>query len=158
MLRQRTLRAARLGRQSGNASEGRAQARSRTWPALCPRPGEAFSRAVERFAEQHVFRPELLKLKVVLAKRPADDSTHDMAEAVTDKSPPRPITEAPAIPPWVSVLILLFVALGILYVIPRPAAITVQGWWMFAIFVCTVLGLMLRPLPGPRQCRRHRWP
>lgn len=71
-----------------------------------------------------------------------------MAEAVTGKSHPRPMTEAPAIPPSVSVLILLFVALGILYVIPRPAAITVQGWWMFAIFVCTVLGLMLRPLPG----------
>ena len=54
MLRQRTCerRAARDRRE--NASEGRVQARSRTWPALYTLPGEAFSRAVERFAEQHV--------------------------------------------------------------------------------------------------------
>ena len=65
-----------------------------------------------------------------------------------DKPDPPRATDAPAIPPWVSVVILFFVALGILYRLPRPAAITVQGWRMFAIFVCTVLGLMLRPLPG----------
>ena len=52
-----------------NASEGRVQARSRTWPALCPIPGEAFSRAVERFAEQHVsgLKFESDKAKVVKA-------------------------------------------------------------------------------------------
>jgi hypothetical protein len=34
--------------------KGRVQARSRTWPALCTFPANAVSRAVERFAEQHV--------------------------------------------------------------------------------------------------------
>lgn len=71
-----------------------------------------------------------------------------MAEMVPDKLDPPRATDAPAIPPWVSVVILLFVTFGILYLLPRPAAITVQGWRMFAIFVCTVLALMLRPLPG----------
>lgn len=67
---------------------------------------------------------------------------------VPDKPDPPRTTDAPAIPPWVSVIILFFVAVGILYLFPKPAAITVQGWRMFAIFVCTVLALMLRPLPG----------
>jgi DASS family divalent anion:Na+ symporter len=42
----------------------------------------------------------------------------------------------------------MLVALTILYVLPKPAAITIQGWRMLAIFVCTVLALMLRPLPA----------
>ncbi len=54
----------------------------------------------------------------------------------------------PALPPVVSALIILLLGLGILYVVPRPGAITVEGWRMLAVFLCTVLALMLRPLPG----------
>ena len=68
--------------------------------------------------------------------------------AVSERPDTPRVTDAPAVPPFASVIILFFVALGILYLVPTPATITVQGWRMFAIFVCTVLALMLRPLPG----------
>jgi len=54
----------------------------------------------------------------------------------------------PALPPLVSMAMIVLLGLSILYLVPRPAAITLQGWRMLAIFLCTVLALMLRPLPG----------
>ena len=54
----------------------------------------------------------------------------------------------PALPRLLSAAIIVLLGLGVLYAVPRPAAITVQGWRMLAIFLCTVLALMLRPLPG----------
>ncbi len=62
--------------------------------------------------------------------------------------PPPPVSDPPAVPPLVSLGVLVLVALLILYVVPRPEAVTVQGWRMLAIFVCTVLALMLRPVPS----------
>jgi len=54
MLRQRTLRAARLPRQTGKRLAGKdaGQVTDLTGPQVLS--GEAFSRAVERFAEQRV--------------------------------------------------------------------------------------------------------
>ena len=61
MLRQRTLRAARRTRQSekrlGGPSPGQVTDLAGAVPTL---PGEAFSRAVERFAEPHVFGLEIV--------------------------------------------------------------------------------------------------
>jgi DASS family divalent anion:Na+ symporter len=36
----------------------------------------------------------------------------------------------------------------IAYVVPRPEAVTPEGWRLLALFAATVLGLMLQPLPG----------
>lgn len=47
-----------------------------------------------------------------------------------------------------SLAVITVVALGILFLLPRPAEITPQGWRMLTLFVCTVLGLMLRPIAG----------
>lgn len=54
----------------------------------------------------------------------------------------------PAMPPLVSSAIILALGAGILYLVPRPAQVSVLGWRLLAIFLCTVLALMLRPLPG----------
>ena len=44
---------------------------------------------------------------------------------------------------WAVVLIVP----AILYALPIPAGVTPQGWTLFAIFVGTILGLILQPLP-----------
>jgi DASS family divalent anion:Na+ symporter len=70
-------------------------------------------------------------------------------EAPQGASPaPAPISEAPPIPPAASFAIILLVGLGIYYLLPRPETVTPQGWKILAIFVCTVLALMLRPIPS----------
>jgi DASS family divalent anion:Na+ symporter len=56
--------------------------------------------------------------------------------------------DKPALHPGISVLIIVFIGAAILLVVPRPEAVTPQGWRMFAIFVCTVVALMLRPIAG----------
>src|SRR4029079_7411436 len=54
--------------------------------------------------------------------------------------------DKPAVRPLVSLAIIALVAIALLTVVPRPAAITVQGWRMLAIFVCTIIAMMLRPI------------
>ena len=56
--------------------------------------------------------------------------------------------DKPAFPPVVSLGIIAVLALLILFVVPRPVGVTAQGWRMLAIFVCTVVALMLRPIAG----------
>lgn len=53
-----------------------------------------------------------------------------------------------ALPASVSLLLIALLAFVILVIIPRPAAVSIQGWRMLAIFFCTVLALMLRPIAG----------
>ncbi|MEX2260952.1 MAG: DASS family sodium-coupled anion symporter [Bryobacteraceae bacterium] len=36
----------------------------------------------------------------------------------------------------------------VVFLIPRPEAVTPEGWRLFAVFVATVGGLMLQPIPG----------
>ena len=43
-------------------------------------------------------------------------------------------------------LVVIYVVIAHLF--PRPAAITPQGWRLFGIFVATVVGLILQPMPG----------
>jgi DASS family divalent anion:Na+ symporter len=47
---------------------------------------------------------------------------------------------------WGAFLVLL--GLAIIFVIPRPAAIRPEGWRLLGIFVATVAGLILQPIPG----------
>ena len=48
---------------------------------------------------------------------------------------------------WVGALLLLLcVAIG--WLTPRPAAIQPEGWRLLGIFVATVVGLILQPIPG----------
>ncbi len=42
----------------------------------------------------------------------------------------------------------LALALGIIFVAPRPAAIRPEGWRLLGIFAGTIAGLMTQPLPG----------
>jgi len=53
----------------------------------------------------------------------------------------------PALRPAFSLPLIALPAVVILFLIPKPSDIPVQGWRMLAIFLCTVLALMLRPLP-----------
>lgn len=45
-------------------------------------------------------------------------------------------------------LVLVAVYCLIVFLIPRPTAVAPEGWRLFAIFVATVVGLLLQPLPG----------
>lgn len=47
---------------------------------------------------------------------------------------------------WGAFLVLL--GLAIIFVVPRPAAIRPEGWRLLGIFVATVAGLILQPIPG----------
>ncbi|MCL4402964.1 MAG: anion permease, partial [Acidobacteria bacterium] len=43
---------------------------------------------------------------------------------------------------------LVLLCAGIAFAVPRPAAIKPEGWRLLAIFVATVAGLILQPIPG----------
>src|SRR5688572_9492344 len=65
-----------------------------------------------------------------------------------DPSPQHSAQDKPSVPPIISIALMAVLALVVLFLIPRPAEITVPGWRMLAIFLCTILGLMLQPIPG----------
>lgn len=50
---------------------------------------------------------------------------------------------------WRALLKWLVIVLlpAMLFLAPIPAGLTPQAWWLLAIFVGTILGLMLQPLP-----------
>ena len=59
-------------------------------------------------------------------------------------------TTAPT-PPHVRVrglVALLALYLVIAYLVPRPEAITPQGWRTAAIFACVIVGMIIEPLPA----------
>ncbi len=70
-----------------------------------------------------------------------------MKSVATDSGVRIEPVDNPALPPGLSLALIVLPAVVILYFIPRPAGISVQGWRMLAIFLCTVLALILRPLP-----------
>lgn len=45
-------------------------------------------------------------------------------------------------------LALALIYLVVAYLLPHPAAVTPQGWRLFAIFLSVIIGMMLQPLPG----------
>src|SRR5262245_39113469 len=65
---------------------------------------------------------------------------------------PAPPHDAPALPPWVAWSLMLALGLAIwacdavLHVLPE--SVEPWGWRLLAVFAPTILGLMLRPLPG----------
>jgi DASS family divalent anion:Na+ symporter len=63
-------------------------------------------------------------------------------------APSVPVADPPAVPPTVSIPIILLAGLAIVYLLPRPESVTPEGWRLLAIFVGTVLALMLRPIPS----------
>src|SRR5262245_42761090 len=72
------------------------------------------------------------------------------APGVTPTSVPAPARphDAPALPPLLSLALIAVQTVVVLWVVPRPESISVQGWRMVAIFLATIVSLMLRPLPG----------
>src|SRR5438132_1263119 len=69
-----------------------------------------------------------------------------MATIIENSAPPPQAVDTPVVRPLISLTIIGLIALGILYLVPRPAAISPQGWKMLAIFVCTIAPMMLRPI------------
>lgn len=45
-------------------------------------------------------------------------------------------------------LVLVALFLAIVYLVPRPEAVTPQGWRQAAIFACVIAGMILEPLPA----------
>jgi DASS family divalent anion:Na+ symporter len=49
---------------------------------------------------------------------------------------------------WGGLALLVLVYLFIVYLIPRPAAVKPEGWRLSGIFIATITGLVLQPIPG----------
>lgn len=69
-----------------------------------------------------------------------------MENRVPDADSRRCGSDVPALPPLVSLALILLLASVLLWV-PRPAATTAQSWRLLVIFVCTIAAMMLRPMP-----------
>src|SRR5690348_9049682 len=69
-----------------------------------------------------------------------------MATTIETPVGSRQSVDAPVVRPLISVIIIGLIAAGILLVVPRPDSISIQGWRMLAIFVCTIAAMMLRPI------------
>ncbi len=69
-----------------------------------------------------------------------------MQSGIADAVVSAPPQDRPPLRPAVSLGVIAVLAAIILVLVPRPAAVTVQGWRMVAIFFSTVLALMLRPI------------
>ncbi|CAN0906786.1 Dicarboxylate transporter 2.1, chloroplastic [Linum grandiflorum] len=82
--------------------------------------------------------PPLLKphLSLLPARSSKDDSS-------SSPPPPPPVQGAKLVPLVVSVGIGLIVR----FAVARPAAVTAQAWQLLAIFLSTIAGLVLSPLP-----------
>ncbi|HYM13351.1 MAG TPA: DASS family sodium-coupled anion symporter [Bryobacterales bacterium] len=48
----------------------------------------------------------------------------------------------------IKLLVLVAIYFAIIWLLPRPAAVKPEGWRLLGIFLATVAGLMLHPLPG----------
>ncbi len=51
-------------------------------------------------------------------------------------------------PVWLKLLLLVAIYLAVQAFWPRPASVSAEGWRLLGIFLATVAGLMLHPLPG----------
>ena len=49
---------------------------------------------------------------------------------------------------WLKLALLLAIYLAVQLLLPRPASVKPEGWRLLGIFLATVAGLMIRPLPG----------
>src|SRR5918911_2214943 len=69
------------------------------------------------------------------------EAVSDRAEVLTSAGPP------PRRAQLVRWLIVLLSGL-IVFLIPHPAEITTESWGLLAIFVATIVGMIVQPLPG----------
>ena len=69
------------------------------------------------------------------------EAVSDRAEAKTAASPP---PRRSLIVRWGAVLL----AGLIIFLLPHPSAITTQSWGLLAIFVATIVGMIVQPMPG----------
>eukprot|EP00197_Chlamydomonas_leiostraca_P013069 CAMPEP_0202870626 /NCGR_PEP_ID=MMETSP1391-20130828/16250_1 /ASSEMBLY_ACC=CAM_ASM_000867 /TAXON_ID=1034604 /ORGANISM="Chlamydomonas leiostraca, Strain SAG 11-49" /LENGTH=530 /DNA_ID=CAMNT_0049551235 /DNA_START=165 /DNA_END=1758 /DNA_ORIENTATION=+ len=86
---------------------------------------------------------------VAEVQQPSTNGNGNGAAAASPSPSPAP-AEAPAGPIGVKIipaLQALAVGLAIRFLIPIPEGITTQGWTLLSIFVTTILGLVLDPLP-----------
>ncbi|KAL9263177.1 Dicarboxylate transporter 2.1, chloroplastic-like protein [Drosera capensis] len=68
----------------------------------------------------------------------------------TSTSPPSPPPPPPSCPggaKWVPLIISIGIGLILRFAIPCPSGLTVQGWQLLSIFITTISGLVLAPLP-----------
>jgi DASS family divalent anion:Na+ symporter len=65
-----------------------------------------------------------------------------------DPQQPASPTEAASHPRWDRLIALPLTYLLVQWLWPRPDGISPEGWRFFGIFAATIVGLMLRPLPG----------
>jgi divalent anion:Na+ symporter, DASS family len=66
--------------------------------------------------------------------------------------PPPPVVTDEKLYRWQRVArdlaILVLVYCAVVYLIPKPAAVKPEGWRLTGLFIATILGLMLEPIPG----------
>lgn len=76
-------------------------------------------------------------------------SIDDVGESRTSKVEMMAASEAPPLTPVKVVPALISIALGLVirFVVPIPASLSAQAWSMLAIFVSTIAGVVLGPLP-----------
>ena len=48
--------------------------------------------------------------------------------------------------------ILILVYAVVVYVIPRPEGVKPEGWRLAGLFIATIAGLLLEPIPGAQWC------
>src|SRR5713226_5878164 len=90
--------------------------------------------------------------KPYTAARPAE-RTHRKLNGVTritgtDQNPPAKPEAQSTRRRILSSLVVLLIYLGIVLILPRPAAVKPEGWRLFGIFAATIAAMILHPIPG----------
>ena len=49
---------------------------------------------------------------------------------------------------WIKLAVLVAIYFAVQWLAPRPATVKPEGWRLLGIFLATIVGLMIRPLPG----------
>src|SRR4051812_46661575 len=79
-----------------------------------------------------------------MARQVSDpEQTTPVEQVETSKKPTPPDLYRP----WISALVLVAMYVAV-QLVPRPATVKPEGWRLLGIFVATVGGLILRPIPG----------
>lgn len=72
----------------------------------------------------------------------ASSSSSEPSEVVTSPPPPQPLGAKP-----LPLLLSLAIGLGVRFLVPKPIEISSQAWNLLSIFLSTIAGLVLSPLP-----------
>ncbi|XP_050366427.1 dicarboxylate transporter 2.1, chloroplastic-like [Argentina anserina] len=97
-----------------------------------------------------------LRSPLLLALNPISSSSHKKPHFVirSSQSPPPQTTLPPPPPPpppqgakLVPLLLSVAIGLAVRFLVPKPVEVTSQAWQLLAIFLSTIAGLVLSPLP-----------